>query len=63
MNTYLIVFENNNINPIKITINNNINRPNNPDNDEIIARYVLDNYGYIDYNSYVLDDLDEINMV
>lgn len=54
---YIINFENNNIEPIKLFIDENINRPNNPDYDEMIKEYIEYNYGNVMYEAIRIDDI------
>jgi hypothetical protein len=43
-----------------ITIYDNVNRPNNPDDDEIIDEYVHENYGFKEYNSKIITGLNNV---
>jgi hypothetical protein len=54
---YLIIFEDDMEEPIILNIDENINRPNCPDDDEIIKDYIEFNYGGTSYNSIRIDDL------
>ena len=54
---YLITFEDDMKEAIVLNIDENINRPNNPDDDEIIAEYVEYNYGGTGYEAIRIDDL------
>lgn len=54
---YLIVFDDDNEESIILNIDENINRPNCPDDDEIIQEYIEYNYGGTGYNAIRIDDL------
>lgn len=55
-NKYVLVV--NNEDPIQININQDINRPNQPDDYELIADYVENNYGMKQYEVVDLSSLE-----
>jgi hypothetical protein len=57
---YVIVFDEED--SIQLNIDKNINRPNQPDDHEIISEYVLNNYGYKTYEVVALDDIETIKI-
>lgn len=62
-NTYLVVFDKwEDEDEIKIRIKQDVNRPNNPDDDEIIEDYIMNNYGYKLYTVIPIDDMDVIDL-
>lgn len=54
-NKYIIVFKDED--SIQLNIDQDINRPNNPCDYEIIKKYILDNYGYKQYEIVELDNI------
>lgn len=61
-NTYLIVFNDFFEDEIKIRIKQDINRPNNPDDEDLISEYIMNNYGYKAFSSIPIDDLETVNI-
>lgn len=54
---YLIVFEDSMKEPILLNIDENINRPNNPEDDEIICDFIENNYGGTGHEAICIDYL------
>lgn len=61
-NTYLIVFNDFSEDEIKIRIKQDINRPNNPDDEDLISEYIINNYGYKAFIWIPIDDLEAVNI-
>lgn len=59
-NSYVIWFANND--NIKLHIHQDVNRPNNPDDYEIISEYISNNYGAVVYEIIEIDTIDKINI-
>lgn len=60
---YIIIFnEHTVLDNIIISVKQDINRPNNPTDDEIIAEYIYNNYEHINYEINELDTLEEISL-
>lgn len=57
---YVIVFADED--SIQLSIDQDINRPNNPDDYQIIAEYVQDNYGCKSYEIVELDNIENIRI-
>ena len=53
---YLIIMDNHD--DFVLSIKQDINRPNNPDNDELIMRYMDNNYYSCEYRAIDLDYMD-----
>lgn len=61
-NTYLIVFHDWDEDEIKIRVKQDINRPNNPDDEELISEYVMDNYGYKGFEMIPIDKMETVDI-
>lgn len=59
---YLIVFENEDMESIQLLVDQNVNRPNNPDDDCIIQKYVEYNYGAKNYDAIRLDSIKSVSI-
>ena len=59
-NKYVLVFATED--SIQLNVNQNINRPNQPDDYELIAEYAEDNYGAKVYEIVALDDIEKITI-
>lgn len=57
---YVIWFSNDD--NIRINIRQDTNRPNNPDDYELISEYVFNNYGHVVYEIIELDTLENISI-
>ena len=47
---------------IKIRVKHDINRPNNPDDEELISEYIMDNYGYKGFEMIPIDEMETIDI-
>ena len=61
-NTYLIVFNDFCEDEIRLRIKQDINRPNNPDDDDLIREYILNNYGHTGYTSIEIGNVKLIDI-
>lgn len=61
-NTYLIVFHDWDEDEIKIRVKQDINRPNNPDDEELVSEYVMNNYGYKGFEMIPIDEMETIDI-
>ncbi|WP_317327349.1 hypothetical protein [Turicibacter sanguinis] len=61
-NTYLIVFHDWDEDEIKIRVKQDINRPNAPDDEELISEYIMDNYGYKGFEMIPIDEMETIDI-
>ncbi|WCK57246.1 hypothetical protein PP175_29080 (plasmid) [Aneurinibacillus sp. Ricciae_BoGa-3] len=41
--------------PIVVTVKDDVNRPNNPDCDEVLTSWITNNYGYVNYQYWEID--------
>jgi protoporphyrinogen oxidase len=57
INNYIIVFENEMVEPIVLRIKQDVNRPNNPTDDEIIEEFIEDNFGGRYYEAIMISCL------
>lgn len=60
INKYIVMFSDED--SIRIHIDQNINRPNNPTDDEIIREYILNNYGEKEYEIIDLKGIKQIGL-
>lgn len=58
-NEYFIYFSKSE-EPIIISVKQDINRPNCPEDEEIISEYIEDNYGCIHYDTYTEFNVNKI---
>lgn len=59
---YLIIITDDNIDDFILTINQDINRPNNPTDDAVIKQYMENNYWYHDYEIIELSNVEDIKL-
>ncbi|MCC0645406.1 hypothetical protein KGF41_14160 [Clostridioides sp. ZZV14-6150] len=60
VNRYIIYFSEHD--SIQIDIVQDINRPNNPTDDEIIEEYIENNYGYVKYEIINFDTMEQVRL-
>lgn len=61
INKYIVIFDReiSTDDDIILYIKQDVNRPNNPTDDEIIQEYIYNNYGHCNYEAEALDSLEE----
>lgn len=59
-NEYLIVFKDECLNPIRLEIDQTVDRPNNPTDDEIIQEHISFEYGHAEYDVWSMNDVQYI---
>lgn len=60
-NDYAIIFyKHEGIDDFKISVKEDINRPNNQEDYEVIEEYILNNFGYRDYDIIAIDLLNTV---
>ncbi|MGX8126468.1 hypothetical protein ACWTV9_09425 [Clostridioides difficile] len=60
INSYVICFDEHD--SIQLDIVQDINRPNNPEDDTLLERYIEDNYGYVKYEVIDLDTIEKVEL-
>lgn len=62
-NEYVIVFAGHEgLDEIRISVKEDINRPNNPDDIDIISEYISNNYGSRDYEVIAIDMIEKVKL-
>jgi hypothetical protein len=58
--TYFVIIKNND--PIVITVKDDVNRPNNPTCDDVLDDYMVENYGFVEYEHYEIATCEQVNI-
>lgn len=57
---YLVSFEDDD--PILVTVEEDVNRPNNPDCETVLSEFIEDNHGYREYDYIEIDACEKFNI-
>ena len=62
-NEYVVIFAGHEgLDEIRISVKEDVNRPNNPDDIDIISEYISNNYGSRDYEVIAIDMIEKVKL-
>lgn len=58
---YFVIMKNED--PMVVTVKEDVNRPNNPNTEDVLDDYMVENYGLkVDYEHYELDTCEKVSL-